>query len=69
MTFSHEVFRIVSFFHERVSCVKNGKFNRIKYVFKIWFNRSEKSSIADVRLRSKYASVSVTLHLTFLKGT
>ena len=36
-----EVFRVVSFFHERVSCVKHGtygQFNRIKFVFKIWLN-------------------------------
>ena len=37
------------------------------YIFKIWFNRSEKSSIIDVRLGSKYASVNITLHLTFFK--
>ena len=40
------------FFHERVSCVKNGtkrQFDRIKYIFKIWLNRSEKS-IVDIRL-------------------
>ena len=33
--------------------------------FKIWLNQSEKSFIADVRLGSKYASVSTTLNLTF----
>ena len=41
------------------------KGNSIK--FKIWLNRSEKSFIADVQLGSKYASVSITLNLTFLK--
>ena len=35
--------------------------------FKIWLNRSEKSSITDIRLASKYASVGITLKLTFLK--
>ena len=45
------------------------QFDRIEYVFKIWFNRSEKSSIVDVRLGSKYASVNITLHLTFFKRT
>ena len=45
------------------------QFDWIKYVFKIWFNRSEKSSIVDVRFGSKYASVSITLHLTFFKRT
>ena len=29
----------------------------------------EKNSIIDVRLGSKYAFVSITLHLTFLKRT
>ena len=33
--------------------------------FKIWLNQSEKGFIADVRLGSKYASVSTTLNLTF----
>ena len=37
--------------------------------FKIWFKRSDKSSIADVQLGSKYASVNTTLQLTFLKRT
>ena len=67
---SPEVFRVVSFFHERVSCVKHGtyrQFDRIKFVFKIWLNWREKSSIVDVQLGSKYASVSMTLHLEFLK--
>ena len=41
------------------------KLNRTKYVFKIWFNQSGKSSIVDVQLGSKYDSVSITLHLTF----
>ena len=45
------------------------QFDQIEYVFKIWFNQSEKSSIVDVRLGSKYASVNITLHLTFLKRT
>ena len=45
------------------------QFDRIEYVFKIFFNQSEKSSIVDVRLGSKYASVNITLHLTFLKRT
>ena len=35
--------------------------------FKIWFNESDKSSIADVRLGYKYGSVNITLHLTFFK--
>ena len=39
------------------------------YVFRIWFNRSDKSSIADVQLGSRYASVNITLHLTFFKIT
>ena len=43
--------------------------DQIEYVFKIWFNGSEKSSIMDVRLDSKYASVNITLHLTFSKRT
>ena len=45
------------------------QFDRTEYVFKIWFNRSEKSSIVDVRLGSKYASVNITLHLTFFRRT
>ena len=45
------------------------QFDRIKYVFKIWFNQSEKSSIVDVQLSSKYASVKITLHFPFLKRT
>ena len=45
------------------------QFDRTEYVFKIWFNRSQKSSIVDVRLGSKYASVNITLHLTFFKRT
>ena len=45
------------------------QFDRIEYVFKIWFDWSEKSSIVDVQLGSKYASVSMTLHLAFLKRT
>ena len=60
-------------------CVKNSftselsrkwnlmQFNQIKYVFKIWLNQSEKNSIAYVRLASKYASMSITLNLSFLK--
>ena len=44
------------------------QFNRTKYVFKIWFNQSEKGSIVDVWLGSKYGSVNTTLHLTFLKS-
>ena len=63
-------FQSYKIFHERVSCVKNGtqrQFDQIKYVFKIWLNRSEKCSIADVWFGSRYASVSKTLHLTFLK--
>ena len=31
--------------------------------------QSEKSSIVDVQLGSKYASVNITLHLTFFKRT
>ena len=65
--------------HERVSCLKNGtsrQFDRIKYVFKIWFKRSEKSSIVDTRLGSKIArlvmlhniTLNITSHLTFLKS-
>ena len=45
------------------------QFDLIKYVFKIWFNQSEKSSIVDVRLGSQYASVNITLRLTFFKRT
>ena len=59
-------------FHERVTCVKSAtyrQFDRTKYVFKVWFNRSEKSCIVDVQLGSKYASVKITLHLTFFKRT
>ena len=41
----------------------------IKDVLKIWLNPSEKRSIVDVRLGSKYETVSITLHLTFLKRT
>ena len=60
-------------------CVKNSftselskkwnlmQFDWIKYVFKIWLNQSEKNSNADVQLGSKYASMSTTLNLTFLK--
>ena len=63
-------FSVVSFFHK--SCVKHAtiarQFDQIKHVFKIWFDQSEKSSITDVRLGSKYASVNITLHLTFLKS-
>ena len=44
-------------------------FDQIKYVFKIWLNRSEKSCIVHVQLGSKYASVSMILHLTFLERT
>ena len=33
------------------------------------FNQSEKSSIVDVSLGSKYPSVNITLHLAFLKRT
>ena len=32
------------------------QFDRTEYVFKVLFNQSEKSSIVDVRLGSKYAS-------------
>ena len=46
-----------------------GNLIELSLVFKIWFNWSEKSSIIYVRLGSKYASVSITLHLTFLKIT
>ena len=45
------------------------QFDRIEYVFKIWFSRSEKSTILDIQLGSKYASVNINLHLTFLKRT
>ena len=42
------------------------QFDWIKYVFKICLNQSEKSSIADIRLGSKYASASITLNLTIV---
>ena len=45
------------------------QFDQIEYIFKIWFNQSENSSIVDVRLGSKYASMNITLHLTFFKRT
>ena len=35
--------------------------------FKISLNRSKKSYIVDVRLDSKYASMNIALHLTFLE--
>ena len=48
------------FFYERVCCVKDGRqFHRIKYLK--WLNRSKKSSIVDIQLGSKYASVNITL--------
>ena len=37
--------------------------------FEICFNQSEKSSIVDVQLGSKYASVKITSHLIFFKRT
>ena len=61
-------FHSCKLFHERVSYAKNGterQVDWIKYVFKIWFNQSEKSSIVDVRLGSKYISVNITLQLIF----
>ena len=45
------------------------QYDQIEYVFKTWFNRKEKSSIMDARRGSKYASVNITLHLTFFKRT
>ena len=57
-------FNRCKFFHKNMSCVKNGterQFDQIKYVFKIWLSRSKKSSIVDVWLGSKYASVNITL--------
>ena len=39
------------------------------YVFEIWFNRSEISSIVDFGLGSKYAFVNITLQLTFFERT
>ena len=45
------------------------QFDRTESVFKIWFNQSERGSMVDVRLGSKYASVNITLHLTFFKRT
>ena len=36
---------------------------------KYGFTEVKKSSIVDVQLGSKYASVSMTFHLTFLKRT
>ena len=63
-------FHSCKLFHKRVSCTKNEtrrQFDRIKNVFKIWFNRSEKNSIVDVRLCSKYPFVSKTFHLTFFR--
>ena len=36
------------------------QFDHIEYIFEIWFNRNEKSSILDVRLGSKFASVNIT---------
>ena len=66
--FFSQSFHCCKLFHERVSCAKNGterQFNSIRYIFKIWFNQSEKSSIVVVRLGSKYASVNITLQLTF----
>ena len=35
--------------------------DRIKYVFKIWLNRSKKGSIVGVQLGSKYTSVNINL--------
>ena len=35
-------------FHKRLSCAKTGtyrQFDQIRYVFKIWFNRSEKAPL------------------------
>ena len=43
--------------------------DQIEYIFEIWFNQNEKSSILDVQLGSKYASVNITSHLTFFKRT
>ena len=55
---------VYAFFHLRVICVKMDlkarRFDQIKYAFKIWYDRSEKSSILDVRLGYKYASVNIT---------
>ena len=65
-------FHSFKFFHQGVGCVKNityRQFDRIKYVFEIWFYRSDKRPIVDLRLGSKYASVNITLHLTFFKRT
>ena len=45
------------------------QFDWIKYAFKIWFNGSDQSSIADVWLGYKYASVNINLYLTFFKRT
>ena len=46
-----------------------GNLIELSTIFKTWLKRSEKSSIIDVRLGSKYASVSIPLHLTILKST
>ena len=44
--------------------------NSIKLsTFLTQLNQSEKSSMVDVRLGSKYASVNMASHLTFLKRT
>ena len=53
-------FFVMTLFHCVISNFEK-KFDRIKYVFKIWLNQSKKSSIEDVRLGSKYASVNITL--------
>ena len=44
------------------------QFDWIKYIFKIWFNQSEKSSVVDVWLCSKYPFVNITFHLTFFRS-
>ena len=48
--FFSQSFHRCKFFHKNVSCVKNGT---ERQVFKIWLNRSKKSSIVDVWLGSK----------------
>ena len=61
--FFSQSFNRCKFFHKNMSCIKNGterQFDQIKYVSKIWLSRSKKSSIVDVWLGSKYASVNIT---------
>ena len=41
----------------------------LSMLLKYGLTKVRKSSIIDIQLGSKYASVSITLHLTFLKGT